>query len=507
MNAMLDKRSTKDAKELRAIYAKAAAYDKKGMLVEAARSYRYFLSKLPEPSAYYNHGVVLKKMKAYDEAILAYQSAIALKPDYAEAYVNIGSIYMERGAFERALEQYDKAVSHNPMLVEAWYNRGVVLQELRRHDEALADYDRALALNPHYYLAYLNTSVILYELKRKTQAAANYRRILNVNPENIDANWNLGILQLSEGDFANGWRLSESRLKLHADHYNDALQKPYWRGEENLEGKTIFLKWEQGFGDTIQFCRYARLVRQAGAKVILSVQDPLRRLVATLDERILVIGEKEVPASYDYHSLLMSLPHAFQTSLDTIPFPTKYLSVDPITVSAWKPRLAQWPGMKIGLVWAGGLRPDITCARRNDANRSIALDRFAPLLDVNGAVFVSLQKGPPAAQRTTLRAGHAIHDWTDECADFADTGALIEALDLVITVDTAVAHLAAALGKPVWILVPWTSCWRWLEARTDSPWYASVKLFRQDERGNWDPVIAAVADELRVRLAADRHRD
>lgn len=494
---MLDRHSKKDFKELNRIYAKAALLAKQGMLAEAARSYRFFLSQWPEPVAYYNHGVVLKRMKSYDEAILNYEKAIALKPDYAEAHVNIGSIHCERGEFDAALAQFGKAIHYAPLMAEAYYNRGVVLQELRRHQEALADYDETLALQPRYYLAYLNKSVILYELKRKAEAARNYEQLLKADPDHIDARWNLGILKLSEGDYANGWKLSEARLKLHSHHYNDGPQKPYWDGREDPAGKTVFLRWEQGFGDTIQFCRFALLLKQMGAKIILSVQEPLKRLAASLDDDITVLGEDEVPERYDYHALLMSLPHAFKTSVDTVPYPKKYLRVEAGEISYWGERMAHLSGLKLGLVWAGGHRPDITCARRNDANRSMSLSQFLPLLGMSGTCFFSLQKGPPAAQLEAVRTSHELHDWTDGLADFAATGALIENLDLVITVDTAVAHLAASLGKPVWILVPFVSCWRWLEGRTESPWYDSVRLFRQSERGNWDEVIDAVQRELR----------
>jgi hypothetical protein len=199
----------------------------------------------------------------------------------------------------------------------------------------------------------------------------------------------------------------------------------------------------------------------------------------------------------------MSLPFTFRTSVETIPSPTKYLRTDPAEISRWKARVENVPRLKIGLVWAGGERANITCARRNDANRSLPLKRFAPLLEIKGAAFFSLQKGPPTSQLPEMQASHEIHDWTDAFTDFADTGALIENLDLVITVDTSVAHLAAALGKPVWVLVPWVSCWRWLEGRTDSPWYNSVRLFRQVERGNWDMVFEEVERELRALVAAN----
>jgi tetratricopeptide (TPR) repeat protein len=493
---MLDSLTKKDIKELNAILAKAASYDKKGMLAEAARSYRFFLSKHQTAAAYYNYGTVLKKLRAEDEALLAYERAIALRPDYAEAYANIGNIHMERKAFERALEYHHLAVRHGPALPVVYYNRGVVLQELGRHDEALQDYDTVLKMQPGFYLAYLNKSVLLYELKRKAQASFNYQQILKSDPENIDALWNLGILKLSEGDFAAGWELSEARLKPRAQVHRELFRKPYWYGAQNIEGKTVLILWEQGFGDTIQFCRYALLVKNAGARVVLSVQKSLQRLVRTLDDEITVIGEDEALGEYDYYCFLMSLPFIFKTDLESIPYPTKYLRTEPAEISRWAARVAEVPGKKIGLVWAGGERADITCARRNDANRSLPLTRYAQLLEISGAAFFSLQKGPPAAQLRAMQADHVIYDFIDECNDFADTGGLIEQLDLVITVDTAVAHLAAALGKPVWVLVPWVSCWRWLEGRNDSPWYASVRLFRQVERGNWDTVLDAVTEAL-----------
>jgi tetratricopeptide (TPR) repeat protein len=630
---MLDKFTKKELKDLQAIYAKAVAFDKSGMLAEAARSYRFFLSKWPEPAAYYNYGLILKKMQDFDGALLNYEKAIALKPDYAEAYANIGSIYLERAAYAQSLEQYEKAIQHNPalvpahynrgvvlqklgrpddalaaynralmlqpqfylaylnagsiylekaefgkaldqfnkaihfnpglveaycnrgvvfqkmrqyddalgdyrtalalqpnyapahahignvhletgayeealghygaaikhnpMYVEAYYNRGVALQELRWLDEALVDNEKALALDPHYYLALLNKSVILSELKRKTEAIGNYERMLAVNPENDQARLNLGFLKLSLGDFATGWMLNESRLQLHGESYSHVV---HWRRGENIAGKTVFIKWEQGFGDTIQFCRFARVVKDAGAHVILSVQEPLKRIIASLDDRIVVVGEQETPEKIDYCCYTMSLPHLLDASVETIPYPARYLNAETSDMLKWQARLREISGRKIGLVWAGGHRPHIQSARRNDADRSLGLRHFLPLLEVEGTAFFSLQKGPPAAQLAALEGGH-IRDVTDELTDFADTGALIETLDLVISVDTSVAHLAAALGKPVWILVPFVSCWRWLEGRTDTPWYASVKLFRQDEHGNWDRVMAEVKQELETFVA------
>jgi tetratricopeptide (TPR) repeat protein len=634
---MVQQRSTKNVKELQAAYAKAIDFEKRGLLAEAARAYRLIISKWPDATAYFNQGVVLKKMQLFDEAIQSYQKAIACKPDYAEAYGNIGGIHQQRGAYPEALTAYEKAIQHNgllaiahynkgvvlqklhrsddalvayaralalnpndvlattnaasihldrldfakaiklcdaaiarqpmaaqaycnrgvaylklrrydealadfqkaatlspdfaeahaylgsvhlqklefaaalphydkaiqlnPHFTEAYYNRGVVLQELRRLEDALRDNDMALALDPGHDLALLNKTVILSELKHKCEARRLQEKRLAANPENAAFNFNLSLLLLSEGDYAAGWRQHEWRRHYHAAAYATYFQKPYWEPGQDVAGKTVFVKWEQGFGDTIQFCRYIRLAKAAGARIIFAVQDPLKRLVASLAEDVDIIGEHEVPESFDIFCFLLSLPYVFRTAVDTVPYPAKYLTADPSAIAHWKCRLQPISGAKIGLVWAGSHHARVVANRRNDAQRSITLQKYAPLLDVPDTVFVSLQKGPQAAQVMALQSPR-IHDWTDELSDFAETGALIENLDLVITVDTAVAHLAAALGKPVWILIPFVSCWRWLEDRTDSPWYASVRLFRQTERGQWDDVLAAVRRELEIFMAS-----
>jgi tetratricopeptide (TPR) repeat protein len=634
---MLETYGKKDLKALRAAYGKASDFEQRGLLEEAARSYRLIISKWPDATAYFNYGVVLKKLREFDDALQSYEKAIAYKPDYAEAYGNMGSIHQERGAydtalacfektihynptlvaghynqgvvlqklgrpddalaayaktlaldplyvmamvnagsvlvgkqdfgkaveflnraialqptavqaycnrgvayqklrrydealadfqkaaalrpdyaeahaclgnlhldkmdFQAALPHYDRAIALNPDFVEAYYNRGVALQELRRLEEALRDSERALALDPVHDLALLNKSVILSELKRKTEAKHLHEAILAADPQNAAFNSNLALLLLSEGDYAAGWRQHEWRRTFHESAYQNPSQKPYWQPGQNVAGKTVFIKWEQGFGDTIQFCRYARLAKAAGAHIILSVQDPLKRLAASLADDIVIIGEHDIPEHFDVFCYLMSLPYIFETTVETIPYRETYLSVDPSAVARWQTRLQTVRGTRIGIVWAGSHHAGVVANRRNDAQRSITLQKLAPLLQVPGAAFISLQKGPPAAQLTASQTLN-IHDWTEALTDFAETGALIENLDLVITVDTAVAHLAAALGKPVWILIPFVSCWRWLENRTDSPWYASVKLFRQSAHGNWNDVLEAVKLELERVVAS-----
>jgi tetratricopeptide (TPR) repeat protein len=491
----------KDMKARAALAAKAAGLAKKGMFAEAARSYRFYLSKWPDAEIYFTLGFICAQMKDAEAAFLNYAKALDLKPDHVDAHLNLGSIYNDRRQFDLALNHYNKAIALNETLPQAYYNRGIVLQEMRKLEEALADYDRAAALKPDFYSAHLNKSVVLSALKRKAEAVRTYERLLSMDPSRGEPQWNMGIIALSEGDFATGWALYEERLGDIAGNDHGMPGKPSWRGPDDLAGKVLFIRWEQGFGDTIHFCRYAKLAKDAGATVIFSVQDALARLLKSLDDGITIIGEHDVPDRYDLHCRVMSLPFAFGTTLETIPYPGTYLAAEAQAVAAWKPVVAAQSGVKIGLVWAGGFRPENIGARRNDDHRSITFDHYRPLLDVAGATFFSLQKGPAAAQLSPI---DDIRDFTADLHDFADTAALIENLDLVITVCTSVAHLAAALGKTVWILIPFVSCWRWLENRADSPWYASARLFRQQERGNWAPVLTDVRRELQAFVDSRR---
>jgi hypothetical protein len=272
--------------------------------------------------------------------------------------------------------------------------------------------------------------------------------------------------------------------------------RPPWLGAEELTGKTVLLHAEQGFGDTLQFCRYAALVAARGARVVLRVTRPLAGLLATLDGGTEVISDGDSVPAFDLHCPLMSLPLAFGTTLETIPPPARLLPPAD-HVAEWRRRLAALAGPRVGLCWAGDPRRNDPTARATDRRRSITLAHYGPLGGIAGPSFVSLQKGEAAAQTAAPPGGLLVHDWTDELDDFADTAALIEALDLVITVDTAVAHLAGTLGKPVWILSRCDGCWRWLTDRDDSPWYPSARLFRQPAPGDWDAVISRVVAALR----------
>jgi hypothetical protein len=270
---------------------------------------------------------------------------------------------------------------------------------------------------------------------------------------------------------------------------------PPWLGDEKLAGKTILLHAEQGYGDTLQFCRYSALVAALGARVVLEAPWPLARLLASLDGVVKMVPRGDPLPPFDQHCPLMSLPLAFGTTLATVPAPAQ-VRVAPERIDAWRQRLAGVPGLRVGLVWAGSARRTDPDARAIDRRRSITLAHFAPLATVQGVSFVSLQKDEPARQTLAPPPGMTVIDVTTELNDFADTAALIGALDLVISVDTAVAHLAGTLGKPVWILTQFDSCWRWLVGRTDSPWYPSARLFRQPVLGDWDAVIGDVVTAL-----------
>ncbi len=443
-------------------------------------------------------GNVLCGLKRCEEALVSYDRALALQPAMAQAHYNRGNALHELKRFDAALASYDRALVLRPDYAEAHYNRGNVLHVLKRFDEALAGYDRALALRPDYAEAVANRGATLHDLKRYDEALASYDGALALRPDFADAHYNEAMCRLLLGDFDRGWQKHEWRwetAQLRAAKRN--FTQPLWLGAGDIKGKTILLHAEQGLGDTIQFCRYAPLVAQRGAHVILEVQKPLRELMNTLPGAIQVVSKGDPLPEFDYHCPLLSLPLAFATRLETIPSAAPYLSAPESKIRVWVERLGEQAKPRIGVVWAGNPRKELPGANRIDSQRSVSFDLLAPLFQLTGCDFYSLQKGGDAVQQ--LRASpwrHAIIDWTDDLRDFSDTAALIEHLDLIISVDTSVAHLAGALGKPCWLLNRYNTCWRWLADREDSPWYPTTRLFRQDATRQWDPVIARVAAAL-----------
>jgi hypothetical protein len=328
---------------------------------------------------------------------------------------------------------------------------------------------------------------------RLDEAAASGRVAVRLGPDSPDGHFNLSLALLALGDLAQGWEEYEWRWKTRLMQGRRHFPQPQWRGEA-AGGRTLLVQAEQGFGDTIQFCRYATLAAARGLRVILEAQKPLVRLLRCLPGVDLVVEQGDGPPPFDLQCPMLSMPLAFGTTVGTIPSAASYLEADAALAAAWRARLSAVAGhdLRIGLVWAGNPGSELPSMAARDRRRSVAPDLLAPLFGLPGLRFFSLQKDGPAAP-----GGFPLTDFMGGMGDFADTAALVAGLDLVISVDTAVAHLAAALGKPVWLLDRFDHCWRWLAGRRDSPWYPSLRVYRQPRPGDWAPVIAEVVRDLR----------
>ncbi len=458
---------------------------------EALASYDAALAAAPDRvDVAVNRGSALLDLDRHDEAIACFDKALAHDPENFTALINRGNAFIKDKRFAEALESYDKALVKSPDHVAALTDRGVALAEMDRFDEALAAHERALRIEPHVVAAHVNRGNALLKLTRMEEALESYAEALAMDPANADANFNAAITRLCLGDFREGWKQYECRWeKKEFAEQRRAFLQPMWRGEKDLNGKTMLLLAEQGLGDTIQFVRYAPLVAALGAKVIVGVPASLKTLVSTVPGVSLVLSDGEPMPGFDFHCPLLSLPLAFETELATIPANIPYLRPDRERVAKWNASLPGNGRLRVGICWAGNSK------HQNDRNRSIPLDRLAAVLSVPGLDFVSLQKEVTEQDAASLR-DHGVVQLGQEFADFADTAAVVAMLDLVIAVDTSVAHLAGAMGKAVALLVPFSPDWRWLLDRTDSPWYPTMRLFRQTAIGDWDGVVGRLRQEL-----------
>jgi hypothetical protein len=439
--------------------------------------------------AHNNRGVVLQELKRLEDARASFDAAIALKQDYAEAYNNRGNARKELGDLEGATADFDKAIGLRANYAAPHYNRGIVLREGGRFDDALASLDRAIALKQDYAEAYNNRGLVLQELNRPQDAIASFAKAIALMPNDAEAYVNQSVSLLQLGRFEQGWPLYEWRKKLEQPFGARSFAQPLWLGRDDLSNRTVFVHWEQGLGDTIQFARFAKLLTARGASVVMSVQEPLYRLLSQMHPGVRVISQDEVPAAFDYHCPMMSLPLALATTLQTIPAEGPYLFADDAVCKAWNARLPAKTRPRIGIAWSGGAK------HKNDRQRSIDLSTFASLLSP-GVHWISLQNEIRDDDAAALAQLHQIEQCGEQLQDFADTAALIDRLDLVIAVDTSVAHLAGAMGKPVWILLPYNADWRWLLERGDSPWYPTARLFRQDSPRSWSNVMTRVRDAV-----------
>ena len=460
---------------------------------EALASYDKAISLQPSfAQAYSNRGNVLKELQRFNAALASYDKAISLRPNYAEAYCNRGIVLNELKRIHEALESFDKAISLKPFFAEAYSNRGNVLKEHRLYDEALASYDKAISLRPNYAEAYCNRGNILKDLKHFDEALTSYDRSINISPDYANAHWNLSLCHLLGGNLKEGWREYEWRWKngQRGMAAQRNFKQPLWLGSDSLEGKTVLLHSEQGLGDTIQFCRYAKWVNQLGADVILEVQRPLVRLLHNLEGVRQIVARGDALPDFDYQCPLLSLPLAFNTELHSIPSAPKYITCDEEEVAKWEIQLGTKAKPRVGLVWSS------VSHFKNDQIRSITLAELLRALPEEGFEYICLQKEIKEIDQQTLRANPQIKFFGDQLNDFSDTAHLIECVDWVISTCTSVPHLSCALGKETWLMLSYVPDWRWFLDRDDSPWYPSAKLYRQEQSHDWTGVFEKVRLDL-----------
>ena len=470
-------------------------YNQLGRLEDVVECQKQSIARDPQyTAAYFNLGNAYRDLSQPEAAIEALQTAVAQKPDFPQAYNNLGLAQYDAGRFEDALACYDKALTSKPDYTDAYLNMGNALRELGRPDAAAVSFQKAIVLDHDLFEAHNNLGNVLMEQDQLEAAAASYATAIGLKPDDPGAHKNLGIISLLQGDFETGWpEYSWRRLEDDPVFKVRNYKQPFWDGED-LTGKTIFVYPEQGLGDIIQFVRYLPMLRQRGGRVAFDIPLPMARLMWDLDGIDVSLKDGDTLPPFDYHIPLLELPKLLGTTLDTIPAAKAYLHVDKNLVEAWGERLGRKEEFRIGLVWGGS--PD----HLNDRNRSIEPELFRPLVETPGVSALSLMVGRDGEAGRVF--GDVVTDLAPDLGDFADTAAAIANIDLVISVDTAVAHLAGALGTMVWTLLPFNSDWRWMLGRDDSPWYPSMRLFRQEKREDWEGVIERVAAEL-ADLAKD----
>jgi tetratricopeptide (TPR) repeat protein len=484
-----------------AYYNLGSVFQEKGQTDEAVTYYQKALELDPTLADAWNAmGIIFQEKGQLEEAITNYQKAVALDPDLADAHYNLGKVFWETGRRDGAITYYQKALQLNPNSAEVYNNLGFCLQEKGHYDEALAYFERAIGLNPNFAEAYYNLALYYHDRNLPDEAVGYYRKAIEHKPDFVNAHWNMACALLLAGNFDQGWREYEWRWKLK-DHRGHTFPRPQWEGSD-ISGCTVLLHAEQGFGDAIQFIRYAPLVAERGARVVVQCPKELVSLLGKVEGVEQVAADGGQLPDFDLQCPLLSLPRVFGTTLENIPVEIPYITADPLLTRKWGDRLhCDGPGFKVGLVWAGR-----TKAKR-ERGRSCSLDLFSALERFDEVTFYSLQKGKGAEQVKTPPNNMKFIEYTEEIHDFSDTAAFIENLDLVISIDTAVSHLAGALDKPVWTLLPFVPDWRWMLNRDDSPWYPTMRLFRQPSPANWEAVIRDIARELGDLLTRRNHKE
>jgi tetratricopeptide (TPR) repeat protein len=471
----------------------AQEYKQTGNFQGAESIYRKILREQPNNSRVcFDLAFVLQEKGGTDEAVAYYQRALKLNPLLADASYNLGSIFHQKGLLDEAAGFYEEAIRLNERHAHAHNNLGSILQQKGLFDEAICFYEKAVQLNPGLVSAYNNLGLVLQEKGLFGKAMEYHQKALSFQPDHPAVHFNIAGLLLMQGDYEKGWKEYEWRRRSK-DYLSRNFNRPLWDGSD-ISGRTVLLYSEkgfEGFGDTIQFVRYARLIAELGGKVVVESQKELKTLLKNIKgvEEVVSYGEK-LPV-FDLHCPYLSLPFVFSTTLDSVPSTTPYITPDPVSVLKWKDRISHDDSiLKIGLAWAGNLN------HPRARYRSSSLKQFSPLAKLDGITIYSLQKGEAAQEAATVPHGLKFVDYTADFNDFSDAAALAENLDLVVSVDTAAAHLAGALGKPVLMLLPFLPEWRWLLDREDSPWYPTMKILRQSSPGDWEGVISRLLHEL-----------
>lgn len=471
-----------------ALHLRGLVAQKQGRLDQAIEWMQESIRLAPRIGEYHNNlGEALSASGKLDEAIAAYRKGIELSPRSPEAYSNLGNALRAQGKPDEAIGMYQKAIAIQPSLAVAHHNLGEVLQELRRLDEAVVAYQNAIVHRPEYVKPMVGLGAALLGLGKPREAVDWYRKAIALDPSNPEAHWNLGLVLIELGEWEEGWQLYEWRWRTN-ELPPRQFDRPLWEGQE-LHGKTILVHPEQGLGDTIHFIRYARLLAERGGRVVFESQKPLAKLLTTVEGISQIITSGDPLPEFDYHIPLLSLPNRFGTRVETTPAKVPYIFVP----AGHRTEFPGWEEArnkkKIGLVWK------VSTVKGSTQERTISLSELAPLFELEDVAYFSLQGGEGKAQ--LAGSGLPIVDWG---FDFVDTAAAILKLDLVISVDTSIAHLAGALGAKVWTLQPFARDWRWLHGHEDTPWYPTMRLFQQKRVGDWAEVIQRVISELRKSL-------
>jgi tetratricopeptide (TPR) repeat protein len=481
-----------------AFHNRGFALEKIGKLQEALGNYARAITLKPYYSeAYCNRGNVLFSLNRCDHAIADYEKAILIRPDYAAAYNNKANALVSLKRYDEALSLLNRAITLSPGYAEAYNNSGYAYQKMAWHEEALKNFDQALKLDNRYAEAHNNRGHSLQKLSRFQEALASYQQAIDLKPNYAEAIWNRGLIRLLIGDMPGGWQDIEWRwARTNYQNYPAAKDCKKWNGE-TLTGRSMLVYVEQGFGDMFQFCRYLVPLIESGAEITFAAPQVIHRLLSTLSPKLNLQSNYFSADATDYHCTLFSLPAVFNTRLDNIPSLVPYLKAEPELVEKWRTKIGT-KGFRIGISWQGNPAGDV------DIGRSLPLAALAPLAAIPGVRLISIQVQNGLEQLRNLPPGMHVEvlEGFNEGADgFIDTAAVMQNLDLVLTTDSAPAHLAGALGVPVWTMLMEVPDWRWMMDRSDSPWYPTMRLFRQPGAGDWASVVNEVHEALIERLS------